>query len=59
MIKKALIFATLFRFFSCRGAEPKQLAFSAALGITMGVFPICGAFPHIKAFCFCVVRVAL
>ncbi|KAL1222181.1 hypothetical protein V5N11_011059 [Cardamine amara subsp. amara] len=25
-----------------RGAEPKQLAFSAALGITMGVFPICG-----------------
>ncbi|CAH8371678.1 unnamed protein product [Eruca vesicaria subsp. sativa] len=26
----------------CRGAEPKQLAFSAALGITMGVFPVCG-----------------
>lgn len=25
-----------------RGAEPKQLAFSAALGVTMGVFPICG-----------------
>ncbi|KAF5479355.1 hypothetical protein F2P56_000187 [Juglans regia] len=25
-----------------RGAEPKQLAFSVALGITMGVFPICG-----------------
>ncbi|KAL5078448.1 hypothetical protein RYX36_017432 [Vicia faba] len=25
-----------------RGAEPKQLAFSAALGITFGVFPICG-----------------
>ncbi|KAG6659142.1 hypothetical protein CIPAW_03G012600 [Carya illinoinensis] len=25
-----------------RGAEPKQLAFSTALGITMGVFPICG-----------------
>ncbi|XP_052202923.1 uncharacterized protein LOC127808429 [Diospyros lotus] len=25
-----------------RGAEPKQLAFSAALGITLGVFPICG-----------------
>ncbi|ESQ33434.1 hypothetical protein EUTSA_v10008879mg [Eutrema salsugineum] len=25
-----------------RGAEPKQLAFSAAIGITMGVFPICG-----------------
>lgn len=25
-----------------RGAEPKQLALSAALGITLGVFPICG-----------------
>ncbi|XP_004499723.1 uncharacterized protein [Cicer arietinum] len=25
-----------------RGVEPKQLAFSAALGITLGVFPICG-----------------
>ncbi|KAK9748942.1 hypothetical protein RND81_02G091900 [Saponaria officinalis] len=25
-----------------RGAEPKQLAFSAALGFTLGVFPICG-----------------
>ncbi|WCJ34993.1 hypothetical protein M5689_016265 [Euphorbia peplus] len=25
-----------------RGSEPKQLAFSAALGITLGVFPICG-----------------
>ncbi|KAH6795369.1 hypothetical protein C2S51_036355 [Perilla frutescens var. frutescens] len=25
-----------------RGAEPKQLAFSAALGITLGLFPICG-----------------
>ncbi|EEF40558.1 conserved hypothetical protein [Ricinus communis] len=25
-----------------RGTEPKQLAFSAALGITLGVFPICG-----------------
>lgn len=25
-----------------RGAEPKQLAFSAALGMTLGVFPICG-----------------
>ncbi|KAL0351242.1 UNVERIFIED_CONTAM: hypothetical protein Scaly_1512900, partial [Sesamum calycinum] len=24
------------------GTEPKQLAFSAALGITLGVFPICG-----------------
>ncbi|KAL1533956.1 hypothetical protein AAHA92_33763 [Salvia divinorum] len=25
-----------------RGAEPKQLAFSAALGSTLGLFPICG-----------------
>ncbi|KAJ9167222.1 hypothetical protein P3X46_021888 [Hevea brasiliensis] len=25
-----------------RGIEPKQLAFSAALGITIGIFPICG-----------------
>nr|GLL32616.1 uncharacterized protein LOC109152189 isoform X4 [Ipomoea trifida] len=25
-----------------RGAEPKQLAFSAALGLTLGIFPICG-----------------
>ncbi|KAK4781979.1 hypothetical protein SAY86_016081 [Trapa natans] len=25
-----------------RGAEPRQLAFSSALGITLGVFPICG-----------------
>jgi hypothetical protein len=24
------------------GAEPKQLSSSAALGITLGVFPICG-----------------
>lgn len=25
-----------------RGAEPKQLAFSTALGVTLGIFPICG-----------------
>ncbi|GMH31403.1 hypothetical protein Nepgr_033246 [Nepenthes gracilis] len=25
-----------------RGTEPKQLAFSAALGFTLGIFPICG-----------------
>ncbi|XP_050214044.1 uncharacterized protein LOC126665321 isoform X2 [Mercurialis annua] len=25
-----------------RSTEPKQLAFSAALGITLGIFPICG-----------------
>ncbi len=29
----------------CRGAEPKQLAFSAALGVTLGIFPICGKEP--------------
>ncbi|KAE9593951.1 hypothetical protein Lalb_Chr18g0048451 [Lupinus albus] len=37
-----------------RGAEPKQLAFSAALGITMGVFPICG----VTVF-LCVMAIAL
>ncbi|WOL18760.1 hypothetical protein Cni_G27557 [Canna indica] len=25
-----------------KGAEPKQLAFSTALGVTLGLFPICG-----------------
>lgn len=25
-----------------RGAEPKQLALSTALGLTLGIFPICG-----------------
>ncbi|XP_051139268.1 uncharacterized protein LOC127257045 [Andrographis paniculata] len=25
-----------------RGTEPKKLAFSAALGITLGIFPVCG-----------------
>ncbi|PKA54561.1 hypothetical protein AXF42_Ash000396 [Apostasia shenzhenica] len=25
-----------------RGSEPKQLAFSSALGLTLGIFPICG-----------------
>ncbi|KAK8677725.1 hypothetical protein V6N13_143248 [Hibiscus sabdariffa] len=25
-----------------KGAEPRQLAFSAALGFTLGIFPICG-----------------
>lgn len=38
-----LTFMVLFYFaFLGRGAEPNQLAFSAALGITLGVFPICG-----------------
>lgn len=32
----------IFVFFLFSGAEPKQLSFSAALGITLGVFPICG-----------------
>jgi uncharacterized protein (DUF2062 family) len=27
---------------NCRGTEPKQLALSGALGLTLGVFPICG-----------------
>jgi len=29
---------------NCRGTEPKQLALSGALGLTLGVFPICGEF---------------
>nr|VDD24658.1 unnamed protein product [Brassica oleracea] len=33
---------SFFLFPFCRGTEPKQLAFSAALGITLGIFPICG-----------------
>ncbi|KAI3717669.1 hypothetical protein L1987_69430 [Smallanthus sonchifolius] len=37
-----------------RGAEPKQLAFSAALGITLGLFPIVGV-----PFFFCVLAIAL
>ncbi|XP_027148088.1 uncharacterized protein LOC113748740 isoform X2 [Coffea eugenioides] len=36
------------------GAEPKQLAFSAALGITLGVFPICGV-----TFFLCGLAIAL
>ncbi|KAL9252751.1 hypothetical protein AKJ16_DCAP02256 [Drosera capensis] len=26
-----------------RGTAPKQLAFSASLGVTLGIFPICGS----------------
>ncbi|KAK9075535.1 hypothetical protein SSX86_003859 [Deinandra increscens subsp. villosa] len=37
-----------------RGAEPKQLAFSAALGITLGLFPIVGV-----PFFFCVLAIAM
>ncbi|MFS7962710.1 hypothetical protein Hanom_Chr08g00729781 [Helianthus anomalus] len=37
-----------------RGAEPKQLALSAALGITLGVFPIVGV-----PFFFCVLAIAM
>uniref|UniRef100_A0ACD5TZJ0 Uncharacterized protein n=2 Tax=Avena sativa TaxID=4498 RepID=A0ACD5TZJ0_AVESA len=33
-----------------RGAEPKQLAFSAALGLTIGIFPICGTTVIIGGF---------
>eukprot|EP00897_Mesotaenium_endlicherianum_P010092 jgi/Mesen1/9110/ME000058S08605 len=37
-----------------RGAEPKQLAFSAAMGFTTGVFPLCGL---TAALCACVALV--
>ncbi|XP_043707515.1 uncharacterized protein LOC122656887 [Telopea speciosissima] len=37
-----------------RGAEPKQLAFSTALGFTLGVFPICGV-----TFFLCGMAIAL
>ncbi|KAG0626455.1 hypothetical protein M758_2G127400 [Ceratodon purpureus] len=37
-----------------RGVEPKQLALSAALGITLGVFPICGV-----TVVFCGIAVAI
>ncbi|XP_024400113.1 uncharacterized protein [Physcomitrium patens] len=37
-----------------RGVEPKQLALSAALGMTLGVFPICGV-----TVIFCGIAVAL
>uniref|UniRef100_A0A0E0DKV1 DUF2062 domain-containing protein n=1 Tax=Oryza meridionalis TaxID=40149 RepID=A0A0E0DKV1_9ORYZ len=34
--------ASSFNSSTASGAEPKQLAFSAALGVTLGIFPICG-----------------
>nr|XP_043606880.1 uncharacterized protein LOC122578895 [Erigeron canadensis] len=37
-----------------RGAEPKQLAFSTALGITLGVFPIVGV-----TFFLCALAIAI
>lgn len=37
-----------------RGIEPKQLALSAALGITLGVFPVCGI-----TVVFCVIAIAI
>ncbi|XP_042493626.1 uncharacterized protein LOC122073157 [Macadamia integrifolia] len=37
-----------------RGAEPNQLAFSTALGFTLGVFPICGV-----TFFLCGMAIAL
>ncbi|XP_047335431.1 uncharacterized protein LOC124938954 [Impatiens glandulifera] len=37
-----------------KGAEPKQLAFSTALGFALGVFPICGV-----TFFLCAMAIAL
>ncbi|KAJ8441511.1 hypothetical protein Cgig2_026312 [Carnegiea gigantea] len=37
-----------------RGTEPKQLAFSSALGFTLGLFPICGV-----TVCLCGVAIAM
>jgi len=34
----------LFYLFIGRGLEPKQLAFSTALCIALGIFPICGMY---------------
>ncbi|KAI5640294.1 hypothetical protein M9H77_00320 [Catharanthus roseus] len=39
-----------------RGAEPKQLAFSGALGITLGVFPICGVTVFLCGMAIAVLR---
>ncbi|KAM7253322.1 hypothetical protein ACFE04_025940 [Oxalis oulophora] len=39
-----------------RGAEPKQLAFSAALGITIGIFPICGVTVFLCGFAIALLR---
>lgn len=42
---------SLVLFSFCRGSEPKQLAFSTTLGITLGIFPICGAYmPPLACF---------
>lgn len=37
----------LFYLFIGRGLEPKQLAFSTALGIALGIFPICGMYEFV------------
>lgn len=37
-----------------RGAEPKQLAFSTALGFTLGLFPVCGV-----TVLLCILAIAL
>ncbi|XP_002990811.2 uncharacterized protein LOC9659113 isoform X2 [Selaginella moellendorffii] len=39
-----------------RGTEPRQLAFSAALGVTLGVFPIYGVTLFLCAIAVCVLR---
>ncbi|KAL6512179.1 hypothetical protein OROGR_021776 [Orobanche gracilis] len=40
-----------------RGTEPRQLAFSASLGITLGLFPICD--PYVGLYCWWWVTVFL
>ncbi|XP_072990805.1 uncharacterized protein [Typha latifolia] len=39
-----------------QGAEPKQLAFSTALGITLGLFPICGVTVFLCGIAIAVLR---
>ncbi|XP_020087854.1 uncharacterized protein LOC109709897 [Ananas comosus] len=39
-----------------RGAEPKQLAFSTALGLTLGLFPICGVTVFLCVMAIAVLR---
>lgn len=39
-----------------KGAEPKQLAFSAALGTTFGLFPICGVTVFLCGLAIAVLR---
>lgn len=39
-----------------KGTEPKQLAFSAALGMTLGLFPICGVTVFLCGMAIAVLR---